>query len=349
MIFRNIAILFSLIVPQIIIKKNISKLLQYAGSRDDERIWVGTRIFLSFLVGIIFSLIPFSVLPLFNLLFETEFFITANQLPILMLASFFVGMILTIIAFYLHIMYVIDGRKKMVENILPDFLYLVGNNLKSGMTPFYAFRSAVRPEFGPLSEEIKIAAKKSLGVGSFAEALKQIAKKVDSKMLEDTTKFFAQALKSGGKLAELIDTSANDIKQTNKLKRELITSTKMYVIFIIFIVVIASPILLAVSVQFLYILADIQTQSAFGGGIGGAQAGSQIGFSGGDIEITPDFMVNVGFFLIIINSFLASIFIGVISGGKIREGLKYTPFILIGGIVVFIIVIGVVGSLIGIG
>lgn len=144
MILRNIAILFSLIIPQAIIQKKISKLLQYAGSRDDERIWVGTRIFLSTLVGVIFSLVPFSILPLINLLFETDFFIPSNQLPIAMIFSFFIGIIFSLLLFYLHLMYVIDGRKKMVENILPDFLYLVGNNLKSGMTPFFAFRKIGR-------------------------------------------------------------------------------------------------------------------------------------------------------------------------------------------------------------
>ena len=130
-----------------------------------------------------------------------------------------IGFFGTMILFYLHLSYVIDGRKKMVENILPDFLFLVGNNLKSGMTPFYAFRSAVRPEFGPLSEEIQIATQKSLGIESFSDALKDIAQRIDSKILADTTRFFSQALKSGGKLAQLIETSANDIKQTNQLKR----------------------------------------------------------------------------------------------------------------------------------
>lgn len=358
MILRNIAILFSLIVPQSIIQKKISELLRYAGSRDDERIWIGTRILLSFLIGLIFSLVPFSIFPLINIAFQTEFFVPANQLPAAMFFAFLIGFTFSMSIFYLHLLYVIDGRKKMVENIMPDFLYLVGNNLKSGMTPFYAFRQAVRPEFGPLSEEIKIAAKKSLGVGSFADALKEIANKIDSKILKDTTKFFSQALRSGGRLAELIETSANDIKQTNKLKRELVTATKMYVMFIVFIVVVASPILLAVSVQFLHILEDIQTQAIFGGNIGGASSqigqggfggsAGQIGFGGGNIGISANFMIMMGYILIITNSFLASIFIGVIGGGKVIHGLKFTPLLLIGGFVVFTIVMGAVGGLIGI-
>lgn len=344
MILRKIAIMFSAIVPEKIVEEKVAKWLSYAGSKDDEHVWLGTRIFFAILIGLIIALIPFSIIPLINAIFETSIFLPTSLLLALSILGFFVGLLLTMIIFYLHISYVIDGRKKMVENILPDFLYLVSNNLKSGMTPFYAFRSAVRPEFGPLSEEIQIAAKKSLGVGSFAESLKQIAKRIDSKVLEDTTRFFAHALKSGGRLAQLIQTSADDIKQTNQLKKELITSTRMYVIFIMFVVIIASPILLAVSVQFLYILGSIQEQSSFGSGSGAA---SQVGFSGGGISITPDFMITTSYALIIANSFLASVFIGVIGGGRIRDGLKFAPIILIGGLIAFTIVLQIVGGLVG--
>lgn len=344
MLLRKIAILFSALIPESFIQNKVATWLTYAGSRDDEHIWIGTRMFFGTLIGIIFLLIPFSILPLINAFFEANIFLPYNVLLAISIFGFFAGFLFTITIYYLHISYVIDGRRKMVEHILPDFLYLVSNNLKSGMTPFYAFRSAVRPEFGPLSEQIQIAAKKSLGVGSFAESLKQIGKRINSKVLEDTTRFFAQALRSGGRLAELIQTSADDIKQTNQLKRELITSTRMYVIFIMFVVIIASPILLAVSVQFLYILGSIQEQSNFGSSSGVA---AQVGFGGGGIGISPEFMINVSYSLIVTNSFLASIFIGVIGGGKIRDGLKFAPVILIGGVICFSIVLQLVGGLVG--
>ncbi len=345
MIFRTIAILFSAAIPERIVQNKIGKWLKYSGSKDYPRIWIGTRIFLSTLIGLIFGLIPFSIIPLMNLIFETEIFIPASILPLTMILAFIIGFLITITISYLHIAYVIDGRKKMVENILPDFLYLVGNNLKSGMTPFYAFRSAIRPEFGPLSEEINLATKKSLGVSSFADSLREISRRIDSKILNDTTKFFVHALRSGGKLAILIETSANDIKQTNQLKKELITSTKMYVLFIIFVVIIASPSLLAVSVQFLYILGNIQSQSSFA--TTPSNVSSQIGFASGQIGITPEFMVNISYILIVINSILASIFIGVIGGGKMRQGLKFAPFLIISGLLMFSFVVSVVGGLVG--
>jgi archaeal flagellar protein FlaJ len=345
MILRTLAIYASLLVPQKILDEQVSKWLKYAGSKDDERVWLGTRIFLSLLMGAIGFLIPFSVIPLINVLFETEIYFVPAIGIILMFVLGLLGTMLTVGLFYLHISYVIDGRKKMVEKILPDFLFLVGNNLRSGMTPFYAFRSAIRPEFGPLSEEIKIATQKSLGIESFADSLKSIANRIDSKVLVDTTKFFAYALRSGGKLAQLIETSAKDIKQTNELKRELVSSTRMYMMFIIFVVVIASPMLLAVSVQFLTILSGIQAKTA---GIStGANSVGAVGLAGGGVSITPEFMQLMGVILIISNSILAGIFMGILSGGKVRDGLKYAPPLCLVGLILFWIILQAVGGLVG--
>ena len=342
---RRIAIYSSLIIPEKIIDSKIKKWLIYAGSKDNERIWTGTRVFLSIMMGIIGFLIPYSIIPLISLIFNLEIFFEPLMRIGLMIGLGFSLLMLTIILFYLHISYAIDGRKKMVETILPDFLFLVGNNLKSGMTPFYAFRSAVRPEFGPLSEEIQIATQKSLGISSFADSLKAIANRIDSQVLVDTTKFFSHALRSGGRLALLIETSANDIKQTNALKKELISSTRMYTMFIIFVVIIASPMLLAVSVQFLNILSGIQSQTA-----GISSTGTNVamaGLAGGGIKISPDFMKIMGYIIIIGNSFLASIFIGIIGGGKIRDGLKFAPVLAIIGAVLFMIMLQGIGMLVG--
>jgi archaeal flagellar protein FlaJ len=342
--FRKIAIYSSLLIPEKIIDTKVKHWLTYAGSKDNERIWIGTRVFLSTLLGLIGFLIPYSIIPLLNLLFNLEIYFTPIINLSLMIVLAILGFSITAGLFYLHISYAIDERKKMVEAILPDFLFLVGNNLKSGMTPFYAFRSAVRPEFGPLSEEIQIATQKSLGIDSFADSLKRIADRINSQILVDTTKFFSHALRSGGRLAQLIETSAKDIKQTNELKKDLISSTRMYTLFIIFVVVIASPMLLSVSVQFLHILSGIQTQTTQ---MGSADAAGLGGLAGGGTNITPDFMQMVGFIIIISNSILASIFVGVMSGGKVQDGLKFAPTLAITGSIIFIIMLRGIGMLIG--
>ena len=337
---------FSSLVPRSIMDTHVRVWLKYAGSKENDRIWVGTRLFLSIMLGMIFFLIPFVLFPLLNNMFNAGLKLT---LPVQLLFMFLFGLLgfsVGIAISYLHIAYVIDGRRRMVEAILPDFLFLVGNNLKSGMTPFYAFRSAVRPEFGPLSEQIQIATQKSLGLESFSDALKDIANAIDSKVLADTAKFFAQAMRSGGKLAQLIEASANDIKHTSYLKKELVSSTRMYTLFIIFVVLIASPMLLAVSVQFLNILTQIQVQTTAFSGTSQKEITSQVGLAGGKIAIEPDFMKNMAYFIIASNSVLASIFVAVLSGGKFRDGLKYAPALAIIGLILFTIILQGVGTVI---
>jgi len=337
----------SILVPRKIIEEKIHPALMHAGSKDEAREWIGIRLFTSFLMAAIGFLIPYSLIPLFNVATGAEIYFEPIIRIILMFAFAIIGFLATLALFYLHLSYVIDGRKRMVENILPDFLFLVGNNLKSGMAPFYAFRSAVRPEFGPLSEEIKIATQKSLGVESFSDALKSIGGRIDSKILTDTTKFFAQALRSGGHLAQLIETTALDIKQTNRMKKELVTSTKMYSMFILFVVIIASPMLLAVSVQFLNVLSGIQLKTASITGSSNEDIMKQSGLGAGQITITSEFMKGVGLFVIITNSILASIFMGTLGGGKIRDGLKFAPVMIVIGVALFFIFVNAVGSLLG--
>jgi hypothetical protein len=351
MIIQNISLFFSIFLPKKFVDK-LKKMLTYAGSKDDPRLWFGRRVFFSLLFGSLLSLIPYSIFPFLNIFFDAKLYYPFEFRVLLMIVFFIVGIFVSAGLFFLHISYVIEGRKKLVESILPDFLYLVGSNLKSGMTPFYAFRAAVRPEFGPLSEEIQIATKKGLGLSSFSDALKDIALRIDSTMLKDTTRFFSYALKSGGRLAQLIEANARDIKQTNLLKRELITSTKMYLIFIAFIVIIASPLLLAISVQFLSVITTIGTRtesmgmgSSAGAGAGASAAGmdSVTGMSFSGVEIDPEFMTSMGSIIILFNSILAGVFIGVIGGEKIIHGLKFSPIIYFLGIIVFFIVLNVMG------
>jgi archaellum biogenesis protein FlaJ (TadC family) len=120
----------------------------------------------------------------------------------------------------------------------------------------------------------------------------------------------------------------------------------MYTIFIVFVVVVASPMLLAVSVQFLTIMSSIQSQTSGLSQAGGAAA-TQIGFGGGKITIEPDFMKTIAFALLTCNSVLASIFIGIVGGDKIISGLKYSPFLFAGSIGLFIVMTNVIGSLLG--
>jgi len=302
--------------------------LEYAGISEDFDLWLGKRMLAVMLIGFIGFLLPLTVGKYFYLLDFTGIF-----MPVLVAIGTGIGFAaVSGFFFYLHLYYVIEGRAALVESILPDFMLLVSSNISAGMTPFSAFRAGARKEFGPLSEEIKKAFSKSLGTRSFSAALKQVSTKIKSRALTETISFFTQAMKSGGKLTKLLETSAMDLKQTQEMKEELRSSTRMYVIFVVFVIVIATPLLLSVSVQFLTMITSIQEDAQAPQG----DDMSSVSFLSTELKIKPDFMLNMAYVLLAGNALLAGLFIGVLGDGKAIMGLKYSPVILaasIGGLI----------------
>ena len=180
-------------VPQKKREAKVFPLLEYAGINENFDVWLGKRMLLAMFAFVIGFLLPMTVGKYFGLLEFLEL-----GIPIaISVASGLALMVGTALMFYLHLYYMIEGRSSMVEEILPDFLMLVASNINAGMTPFSAFRAGARKEFGPLSDEIKIASTKSLGTRSFASALKKLSRRIKSRVLDETISFFSQAMKGG--------------------------------------------------------------------------------------------------------------------------------------------------------
>ncbi len=314
---------FSEIIPE----KRREKLLVelgYAGITEDLDEWLGKRLFLGMLFFAIGFLIPLSLGQYFEL----------TEIGIQILAGLLLGIVffvLTLLLYYLHLEYQIDDRRKRVENVLPDFLLLVASNLRSGMTPFNAFRNSSREEFGPLAEEIKTITAKSLGIESYRDSLKELSKKVNSRILSESISFFSQSLRSGGKLANLLEASAEDISKTQELKKEMISGTKMYVLFVLFVIIVATPLLMSISVQFLNMITSIQTEQNL------SEGSLNIGFLSSELLITSDFMQNLAIILFFGNAVLSSLFIGILMERKAKLGLKYSPVIFIAATALFFI------------
>ncbi len=326
-------------------KDFIYRQLRFGGISEDYDFWVGKKMLLALLFGVIGFLIPWTLPKYFGLLpFGLADIISLDPLgivslqPLVMPALFSVVMApvfmaIVLGAVYLHLYYMIEGRTRFVEEILPDFLLLVASHINAGMTPFSAFRNAARKEFGPLSEEIKIATSKSLGTQSFSQALKELSNRLNSRVLKETIWFFSQAMRSGGKLSKLLETTAFDLRQTQEMKEELYSSTRMYVMFVAFVVVIGAPMLLSISIQFLDMISEIQAQNPVVGGT----AGTSVGFLGSELSITSEDVYVIAYALLMGNAILASMFMGVLNTGKPLLGVKYTPAMAIASIIMFFI------------
>jgi flagellar protein FlaJ len=314
-------------------KKKLEVLLSYAGIDEDVSSWLGSRLFISLIIALLGASIPY-ILESLKLL-PTD--IEAKNLSLTFAVIFFLT---SLIFSYMHLYYTIEERRKRVETILPDFLLLVAANMRAGMTPISAFTASSRPEFGPLEDEIKIATSKSLGTESIVNVFNDLSNRINSKILKRTVSLFTSGLISGGHLARLLETTAIDIRETQELKKEFASSTKMYTIFIIFIIVIGIPLLLSISIQFLIMLSDIKSKA---GPLYLQEFGKEFLMPGGTLD--PTFVNQMGYLILGGTAFFVSILVGIINEGKFVYGIKYFIPLLLSSFVVFIILRTVVSGL----
>jgi len=305
-------------------REHIGKLLVYAGEKTDTDSFLGSSLILSFIAFILVLSIPVSLFNDFKNIY-------------LIFGLIFVVLIQAL--YYMVIYFKAQDRTVRIEQALPDALMLLSANLKAGMTPFQALRASGRKEFGPLKEEIDRATAKSLGTESFSDALTGISEKIKSDMLERSLKLFTTAMKSGGHLAKLLEELARDIAETKSMKKELVTNTKSYSMFIMFTVIIGTPLLMAIAIHFLSIVTNLQPRT------GDVTAGFGLEFLSGRIEITTGFLSNLSIVMLILTSLLACMFLGVIKEGKAKYGLRYAPIVMAGSFLVFYLVRHFIGKL----
>jgi flagellar protein FlaJ len=303
------------IVPAGIVKL-IEKKLKFAGIQKEPLEWIGETVLLASLYSIIFVLIYFNF---FGRAIDAGVFI------------FFISFVLICFISYAQLFFAAYERTNAVETYLPDFLSLIVSNIRAGMQPSLAFIHAARPEFGPLYEAVKIASTKVGGKASLTDALDEVSTYFDSPTFKKIVIIFAKGAKAGGNIAKLVERSADEIRKIHDLRNELISSTRAYMIFLLFIIVIVMPFLFAVSTNFLSTFVTIQSQAPTY-----AREGSTIPIFSGNVLITPNDMANISIIMLVITSFFVSIVMGVIRTGMPFYGMKYFPLVAIASVGFFI-------------
>ncbi|MCX6772660.1 MAG: type II secretion system F family protein [Candidatus Micrarchaeota archaeon] len=265
-----------------------------------------------------------------------EFVLIVSVLFSLALSLSLIGMII-----YVFLLLRADERRRRVEDVLPDFLSLAASNVRAGMTIDQALWYAAKPEFGLLSVEVSIVAKKSFGGVPFNQAIDYLTERFNSKLIRRSVALIKQGLASGGKLADILERTAEDARHMAALRKEISTSLLMYIIFIVFAGAIGTPFLFAVSGKLVGILetafaSAIPTTSAAGGS--GAFAGSMITPSKPSISSADFFLFTV--LCTIMTTVFSALIIGVISKGSKRDGVPYIPFLLAISLVLFFVISG---------
>lgn len=229
-----------------------------------------------------------------------------------------------------------ERRKVKMENVLPDALKLISSNTRSGHTLEKAFLLSARDEFGPLAEELRLTAMEMYGGVAVEEALKNLENRVNSEMFQETLKLLIDGIKAGGNKADLLDSSAEDIRNSMEIRKEIQSSIRMYAVFIVMVAVVGAPVLFSVSVY----MAEVTTDMWEGSDIGEMESGgmsSQIGF---DIQFDAP-QVDVEFFnlfaymAIITTNIFAALIISEIRNGNIKSGIKFAPVFCIASVIIY--------------
>ncbi|MFH1285746.1 MAG: type II secretion system F family protein [Candidatus Micrarchaeota archaeon] len=232
---------------------------------------------------------------------------------------------------YVMILMRVDARRRSVETVLPDFLQLAAANVRAGMPIDQAMWYAAKPEFGLLSEEVEIVAKRTFGGEQFQKTLDRLASRFNSRILTQAVSLVKQGLSSGGQMAEILERTASDTRNMQTIKKEISTSLLMYVIFILFAACFGAPFLYAVSyklVSFLsYIWAKIPPISAE------ASKHALVAPSAPSIQPAQFLLFAVG--ATVITAASASMIVAVIQTGYKRNGVKYMPVIVLLSLIIF--------------
>lgn len=253
-----------------------------------------------------------------------------------------VGFIAAFIYFLLDL--AVFRRAVEIEEKLADYLSVVSTNLKGGMSFDAAISNAVRPEFGILGQEMTVVSKKILTGHDPDAALSEFSAKYDSPELKRTISLIISESEVGGKVSKIIDDLVTNLRETRKLKNQMVASVVSYVIFISAIVLFIAPTLFALSYNLLSFIEQFIGRLA-----GSVQSQNVPGFlaSIGNSSIDSDMFKSFGYIAVGTIAFISSMIVSIIQKGDIKSGVKYIPIFTLIALVVYHFALLLLGILLG--
>jgi len=284
------------------IKEKTKKLMDYAGIEGNVETFLGYITIYCIVLGMIFFAASFLITP--------KFYISL----IVGVISFICGFMIA----YIVLSITIDKRARSIEEVLPDFLSLVSQNIGAGMTTYDAIKASARPEFGPLSEEIYRISRDMFSGIPMETALLRMTNRIRSEKVERVVRLMIEGLKAGGQIQMVLQEISRDLQREQGLMKRMRVETTSQVAFIIIGVIFGAPVLFAVSIQFIELF-DIISKEIHVSEI--AQPYIQSSFiSIKEISITASEFFNYAIIILFILSFFGGIVLGLIRHGKILTG-----------------------------
>jgi hypothetical protein len=218
-----------------------------------------------------------------------------------------------------------ERRKKEIEEVLPDALLLMSSNIKSGLTIDKAFLFSAREEFGPLAEEIQLAAMKIFSGRNVEDVLDDMQENTNSEVYKEVLGLISNGIRAGGELSKLLESSARSIRKTMLIQKEAESNVKVYAIFITMAALFAAPFLFAISNYLSETTAFIWSSSQ----IDLEKIPSQGFLKISKPDFNPQTIKNFSLVVLSIISFSSALIISEIRTGSAKNGFKTAPLFLI--------------------
>lgn len=252
----------------------------------------------------------------------------------------FMTIIFLAVVLYLIIDLRTYNRTRKVEEVLGDYLGIVSENLKAGMSFEVALWDAIRPEFSILGNEIQLVSKKVTTGEDIEKAINEFVMKYDSQTVRHAFILILAGLKGGGEMADIIDPIVENITETRLLKQELVATNTTYIIFITVIVLLIAPLLFALSHQLIVILMVFASRLA----TSVQQVKIATPFLLSSPGINPQEFVIFSRIAISTISLGASLIISILVRGDVKGGIRYLPWFFITSLVSFTILLKIITS-----
>ncbi len=308
--------LIARIYPRLL-RENFYRLFSYANIRTDNDRFLGFVTTLIILTSLVLGFF-------FGLIYQINFLIVAGITLIVLLSSFYFWLLINA-----------DKKAEYIEEILSDALFLMASNLRSGFTTDKAILLSARDEFGPFKDEL-ITVSKEIATGKpLDKALLELMKRVKSEKLEKAFTLIISGLRSGGRLSDLLQETANDLKNQKLVDKKIRTSVNMYAIFIFIAAGVGAPVLFGLSSFLVEILTKTLGTVEIPTTVSGA-FGMPISIKPG--EITPNFVLVFSIISILTTAIFGSFIIGLIKKGKEKAGITLLPLLILLSLTVFFMV-----------
>ncbi len=250
------------------------------------------------------------------------------------IVGFALFFIIVIVAATIFLNYRAFKRRLEVEKVLPEYLRLVATNYRSGLPLHKALTASNRPRFGIFSKEIEMVSKVTRVKGNFAKALEIFGKKFDSKVLERAMNSISVSVRSGSSVSQLLEDIADNITKMRSMRLRLAASVKNYIIFIVVAGVIVAPLMFAMSFHLNMTISDVKDSLDEQRGPGTAQH-TAFAVVQGDGGVEPSNFNIFAILMIITNSVVSGLVIGMIKFGNFHQGMKNIPVFFIVSITLY--------------